>query len=136
MDYPAVLVSNSQNTSSTYSSETLEQIWMETQFIHSFSEGPQLRAVQTRKKNTRAPCRRSPQSREDGTPEATTFGHTITADHRVLNEENEHHRLHHRYAEVVQDLASQWIQTDSCGNKTAQDTTNSLQRCLLPESKP
>ena len=38
------------------------------------------------------------------------FVDTITADHKVLNEENES-RLHHRYAVVVQELAAQWIQS-------------------------
>ena len=34
----------------------------------------------------------------------------ITADHKVLNEEQES-RLLHKYAVVVHDLATQWIQS-------------------------
>ena len=41
-----------------------------------------------RTKITRAPCRRKPTSREDRIPKATKIGGTITADHKVLNEEN------------------------------------------------
>ena len=58
-------------------------------------------------KITRSPCRRNPESREHSIPQATTFGDTLEADHKVLDEESES-RLHHRYAVVVQDLAAQW----------------------------
>ena len=53
----------------------------------------------------KAPCRRNPESQEDGIPQVAKFGDTITADHTVLNEESES-RLHHRCAVVVQDLAT------------------------------
>ena len=56
------------------------------------------------------------------------FGDTTAADYKVLNEES---RLHHRCSAVVQDLATQWMQSYSCRNKTAQDTINSLQRFSL-----
>ena len=58
-----------------------------------------------RTKITRDPCRRNPESREDRIPQATKFGATRTADHKVLNAENES-RVHHRYAVVVEDGAS------------------------------
>ena len=56
------------------------------------------------------------------------FGDTTAADYKVLNEES---RLHHRCSAVVQDLATQWMQSYSCRSKTAQDTINSLQRFSL-----
>ena len=57
-------------------------------------------------KITRAPCRR----RNGGAvPRAENFGDLITADHKVLSESCES-RNNHRYAVVVQDLATQWIQ--------------------------
>ena len=74
------------------------------------------------------------ESREDKIPQATTFEDTVTVDHKVFSAEIES-RLHHRYAVVVQDLAAQWIQCDPCRNKTAQDSRNSVQRFLPPESK-
>ena len=40
----------------------------------------------------------------------------MTADHKVLNEEAES-RNNHRYVFVVQDLATQWIQSHPCKNK-------------------
>ena len=59
-----------------------------------------------RTKITRAPCRR----RNGGAvPRAEIFGDLITADHKVLSENCES-RNNHRYAVVVQDLATQWIQ--------------------------
>ena len=62
----------------------------------------------TRTKITRAPCRRR----------------------------NGESRNNHRYAVVVQDLATQWIQAYPCKNKTSQETQRSLQKFLEPERKP
>ena len=52
------------------------------------------------------------------------FGDLITADHTVLNEGCES-RNNHRYAVVVQDLATQWIQSYPCKTKTSQETEKS-----------
>ena len=59
---------------------------------------------------TRASCRR-----RVGTvvPRAENFGDLITADHKVLSEESES-RNNHRYAVLVQDLATQWSQSYPC----------------------
>ena len=63
---------------------------------------------------TRAPCRR----RNGGAvPRADNFGDLITADHKVLSDNCES-RNNHRYAVVVQDLATQWIQSYPCKTKT------------------
>ena len=59
----------------------------------------------------------------------------ITADHEVLSEEQES-RLHHRYAVVLQDLATQWIQSYPCKTKSAQETQRSLRKFLRLEEKP
>ena len=55
----------------------------------------------------RASCRR-----RAGTvvPRAEHFGDLITADHKILSEGSES-RNNHRYAVVVQDLATQWLQS-------------------------
>ena len=71
----------------------------------------------------------------DAVPRAKTFGDLITADHKVVNEGGES-RNNHRYAVVVQDLATQWIQAYPCKNKTSQETQRSLQKFLEPERKP
>ena len=85
-----------------------------------------------RTKIKRAPCRR-----RDGeaVPRAAHFGDWITADHNVLSDNCES-RNNHRYAVVVQDLATQWIQAYPCKTKTSQETQRSLQKFLEPDRKP
>ena len=85
-----------------------------------------------RTKITRDPC-----SRRNGeaVPRAANFGDLITADHKVLSDNCES-RNNHRYAVVVQDLATQWIQAYPCKNKTSQETQRSLQKFLETERKP
>ena len=70
-----------------------------------------------RTKITRAPCRRR---KGEAVPRADNFGDLITADHKVLSDNCES-RNNHRYAVVVQDLATQWIQAYPCKNKTSQE---------------
>ena len=85
-----------------------------------------------RTKITRDPCRR----RIGGVvPRAENFGDFITADHKVLSESCES-RNNHRYAIVVQDLATQWIQSHPCKTETSQETQRSLQKFLEPKRKP
>ena len=79
-----------------------------------------------RTKITRVPCRR----RNGGAvPRAANFGDLTTADHKVLSDNCES-RNNHRYAVVVQDLATQWIQAYPCKTKTSQETQRSLQKFL------
>ena len=93
-------------------------------------------------KITRASCRR----RADAViPRAQKFGDLITADHKILSEESES-RNNHRYAIVVQDLATQWLQSYSRGAglghtmdpsvKTSQETQKNLMKFLEPTRKP
>ena len=81
---------------------------------------------------TRAPCRRR---NGEAVPRADKFDDLITADHKVLSDNCES-RNNHRYAVVVQDLATQWIQAYPCKKKTSQETQRSLQKFLEPEKKP
>ena len=79
-----------------------------------------------------APCRR----RNGGAvPRAETFGDLITADNNVLSEGCES-RNNHRYAVVVQDPATQWIQSYPCKTKTSRETQRSLHKFLEPSGKP
>ena len=64
--------------------------------------------------------------------ELTNFGDLITADHKVLSDNCES-RNNHRYAVVVQDLATQWIQAYPCKTKTSQETQSRLQKFLEPQ---
>ena len=79
-----------------------------------------------RTKSTRAPCRRRIGR---AVPRAENFGDLITADHKVLRDNCES-RNNHRYAVVVQDLATQWIQSYPCRTTTSQETQWSLQKFL------
>ena len=82
--------------------------------------------------NYKGPCRR----RIGGAVlRAENFGDLITADHKVLSDNCES-RNNHRYAVVVQDLATQWIQSHPCKTKTSQETQRSLQKFLEPNRKP
>ena len=74
-----------------------------------------------RTKVTRAPCRRHLDDRANGILIAERFGDMTTTDHTVLNEEQES-RMHHSYDLVVQDLATQWIQSEQRKTKSAQET--------------
>ena len=66
---------------------------------------------------------RASRRRRTGTvvPRAEHFGDLIAAVHKVLSEESES-RNNRRYAVVVQDLATQWIQSYPCKTKTYQET--------------
>ena len=85
-----------------------------------------------RTKITRAPCRRRNGA---AVPRAENFGDLITADHKVLSDNCES-RDNHRYAVVVQDLTTQWIQAYPCKTKTSQETQRSSQKFLEPDRKP
>ena len=67
-----------------------------------------------RTKITRAPCRRR---NGEAVPRAANFGDLITADHKVFSDNCES-RNNHRYAVVVQDLATQFIQSYPCKTQT------------------
>ena len=84
-----------------------------------------------RTKITRAPCRRR---NGEAVPRAENFGDLMRADHKIVSEGCES-RNNHRYAVVVQDLTTQWIQAYPCKTKTSQETQRSLQKFLEPERK-
>ena len=74
-----------------------------------------------------APCRRRNGGAE---PRAENFGNLITAGDKCESRNN------HRYAVVVQDLATQWIEAYPCKTETSQETKRSLQKFLEPDRKP
>ena len=85
-----------------------------------------------RTKVTRSPCR----SRTgEALPRAEKFGDLITEDHKVLNEGCES-RDHHWYAVVVQDLATQWVQSYPCKTKSSHETRKKLSTFLEPSQAP
>ena len=79
-----------------------------------------------RTKITRAPCRRR---KGEAVPRADNFGDLITADHKVLSDNCESPN-NHRYAVVVQDLATQWIEAYPCKNKNFTRNPEKLAKVL------
>ena len=67
--------------------------------------------------------------------EQKKFGDLMTADHKVLSEGSES-RNNHRYAVVVQDLATQRIQSYPCKTKSSHETEKSPRMFLEPSQKP
>ena len=107
------------------------RIWVNTVFI-LISPKDRNCEICHRTKITRAPCRR----RTGGALlRAENFGDLIAADHIVLSDNCES-RNNHRYAVVVQDLATQWIQSYPCKTKTSQGSQRSLQKFLEADRKP
>ena len=81
---------------------------------------------------TRASCRRTCwYSRA----QKGKIGDLITADHKSLNEGSES-RNNHRHAVVVQDLATQWLQSYPCKTKTSQEKQKNLMKFLERTRKP
>ena len=58
-------------------------------------------------------------------PREEKMGDLITTSHKVLNERGES-RNNNRYAVVVEDLVTQWIQSYPCKSKISQETEGSL----------
>ena len=80
-----------------------------------------------RTKVTKALCRRRT---GEALLRAEKFGDLMTVDHKVFNEEGES-RYNHRYAVVVQDLATQWIQSYPCKRKSSQEREVCQNSCNL-----
>ena len=116
------------------SKNLLKQIRRKAQKITHFPKDPNCEVCR-RTKVTRAPCKHNLDDRADRLKIAEKFRDMITADHKVLNEDQES-RLHHRCAVVVQDLATQWIQSYPCKTKSAQETQRNLRTLYHPEENP
>ena len=122
--------SSSHEVSSEPTFKRSEELGKRSVYTH-FPEDRNCEICQ-RTKITRAPCRR----RFGGAvPRGDNFGDLITADHKVPSESCESQN-NHRCAVVVQDLATQWIQSYPCKRKTSQETQRSLQKFLEPKRKP
>ena len=112
-----------------------EQKWnrvrVSTMHIRTFRRNPNC-DICLKTKKARASCRRRTST---VVTRAENFGDLITADHKILSEESES-RDNHRYAVVVQDLATQWVQSYRCKTKTSQETQKNRMKFLEPTRKP
>ena len=84
----------------------------QAQYLHSFRERPKLRYLLEYENNKVFLQKTNWYIRV----QSGKFGDLITADHKVFSEGCES-RHNHRYAVVVQDLATQWIQSYPCKTK-------------------
>ena len=85
-----------------------------------------------RTNRTKASCRRRT---GEALLRAEKFGDLLTADHKVPNKGSES-RDNHRCAVVVQDLATQWIQSYPCKTKSAHETEKNLLKFLELSQAP
>ena len=121
----ALLVNQSRN---------LQEKWYRgsTVFSTHFPKGPKLRSTQANQD-----YKVSLQEKHwlKAVPRAENFGDLIAADHKVLSKGCES-RNNHRYAVVVQDLATQWIHLNQCQTETSQEKERSLRKFLEPSENP
>ena len=97
-------------------------IWVSKHSVYTHFLDDRNGEICQRTKITRAPCRRR---NGEAVPRAVKFGDSTTADHKVRSDNCES-RNNHRYAVVVQVLATQWIQAYPC----------KIEKFLEPERKP
>ena len=109
-----------------------EQKWHRSDNIFTHFPKDRKCEICKRTKITRAPCRRR---NGEAVPRAANFGDLKTADHKVLSDNCES-RNNHRYAVVVQDLATQWIQSYPCKTKISQETQRSFHKFFELTRKP
>ena len=105
------------------------RIWVNTVFILTSRKTEIARSA-------RGPKLQGPRAEDAlAEPRAENVGDVITANHKVLSKDCES-RNNHRYAVVVQDLATQWIQSYPCKIKISQETQGSLQKFMEPNRQP
>ena len=86
-------------------------------------------------KRTRAACRSGTVPEPDGLPPAGRFGDRLTADHKTLSEEQSA-RGGERYALIVQDEYSKWIQAYATHTRSHEDVVMAFSRFMPPNTKP
>ena len=102
----------------------------EAQYFDSLPQRPKLRSLQAKQDYEGSLQKTHWRS----STRAEKFDDLITADHKVHNEESET-RNNLRHAVVVQDLATQWIQSYPCKTKTSQETEKCSRKFLESSEK-
>ena len=110
----------------------LQEKWYRVRKVFSHTSRRTETAKYAKAPKTRAICRK-----RTGNPvlRAEKIGDLITEDHKVLRDECES-RNNHRYAVVVQDLATQSLQSYPCKTKNSQETERSSRKFLEPTDTP
>ena len=71
----------------------------------------------------------------DQLPKPKRFADAVTADHKILNEDDES-RDYDRVALIVMDRFTRWLQGYAASTKHAKEVQRDLQRFLGPQLKP
>ena len=85
-------------------------------------------------KTQRARCKSCPAERPDGLSEPFAFADAITADHAILNEDDES-RDKDRVVCVIQDQFTHWLQAYASHSKSSEETAKAVKRFLGPQTK-
>ena len=104
--------------------QNLLQTNQEENIFHSFSQRSKLRSMQHES------CESAMQKK------SWRSGGQHWNCRKIWRCDNSRPRLHHRYAVVVQDLATQWAQSFPWKTKSPQETQRSFRQCLRPEEIP
>ena len=116
-----------------FSEVNLKQSRWQAPPVHALSEGPQVRGLLAY--NSCKSAMQDKPAKSCGQIAYCRENCAITADHRVLNDDQES-RLQHRYAVGVQEKTTQWIQCYPCQTKSAPETWRSLQKHVTPDESP
>ena len=82
----------------------------------------------------RAHCRHHEHGPPDALPEPKEFAYALTADHKILNEDDQL-RSQDGIALIIQDRATHWLQSYPSKTKSDDDTYRGFQRFLGPGGK-
>ena len=105
---------------------------MHNEFTH-FPKDPNCEICQAAK-SQRAPCLSGKGAKPDDTPVPSKFADAITADHAILNEDDED-RDGDQIACIIQDRATSWCEGYPCKSKTTAETEQCLIQFLGPQAK-
>ena len=86
-------------------------------------------------KSTRSQCRSKTSGKPDELPKPLKFGDSITADHKILND-NDASRQADKVALIILDRYSRWLQGYACKTKSTNETVKYLKRFVGPQFKP
>ena len=86
-------------------------------------------------KGTRAQCRSKTHGKPDDLPVPTAFGHSLTADHKILNEDDAS-RVGDRVALIILDRYTRWLQGYASKSKNHQESMKAFRRFVGPQMTP
>ena len=86
-------------------------------------------------KRNRSQLRSKIHGKPDDLPEPKKFADAVTADHKILNDDDKS-REHDRVALIVMDRFTRWLQGYAANSKASDEVVRDMQRFLGPQVKP